>query len=83
MMTNVNGGSNGANEISATTGQGPAGGNRPSSPGAFGASAKPTREEQSAASALVAAARPERRYSFNMLVATALLAFAAGRICSR
>lgn len=83
-MTTFNGESDGVNEFSAATGQGPLGGDRPSSPGAFGANAKPSEADAaSAASSLVEAARPERRYSFNMLVATAVLAFAAGRICSR
>jgi hypothetical protein len=48
-----------------------------------GANPKSSGASEPADMALANAARPERRYSFNMLVATALLAFAAGRICSR
>lgn len=75
-MANVKGGSNGADELAAASSRG-------TTPGASGASPKPLRVAAPADLPSTDAARPARRYSFNMLVATALLAFVAGRIYGR
>ncbi|MGA0562190.1 hypothetical protein ACO2RV_07050 [Ancylobacter sp. VNQ12] len=76
-MANMKGGSNGADEVVAASSRGATAATRP------GASPKPLRVAAPADLPVTGVARPERRYSFNMLVATALLAFAAGRIYGR
>lgn len=76
-MANAKGGSNGADEVAAASSQGATVGTRPA------ASPKPLRVAAPADLPSTDVVRPERRYSFNMLVATALLAFAAGRIYGR
>lgn len=76
-MADVKNGSNGADETAAAASRGATAGTRP------GAAPKPLRVAAPADLPVTGVARPERRYSFNMLVATALLAFAAGRIYGR